>query len=508
MNILDYSPMPKTLVSIIPKSFRGQISEQLLINDVQADSRDVTPGSLFIALCGLEGDGEKHISNAVENGAVAILVEDDHLKSILNVEVPVVGIKNLKQEILNITERFYDAPVESLSVFGVTGTNGKSTITSLIAQLHALLGIKAGVLGTLGYGMIDDEYIDTGMTTPDLVKCQRIFAEIVACKGKMVAMEVSSHGIHQKRIENITFDMAVLSNITHDHLDYHGTFEEYARVKKSFLLSDNSKACIVNADDDECRKIIPDLDRLDKHYVTYGIDAEDSIVKAEVKKYTHSSIEAQILSPWGKADICCPLVGKFNLSNLLAAVASVCASGIKFNKVIRAIPKLKPVDGRLQKVELPSANLPRVFIDYAHTPDALEKALTSLRKHTSGNLWVVFGCGGDRDTSKRPIMGKIAAEFADRVVITSDNPRTEDPKRIISDILQGIKADIAHEVIEERDLAISLAIGNCSFNDCVLIAGKGHENYQLIGHKKVPFYDYHSAEVALRQRSESTKVAT
>lgn len=506
MNILDYSPMPKTLVSIIPKGFHGEVSEQLLISDVQADSRDVTPGSLFIALCGLDGDGEKYISNAVENGAVAILVEEDHLCSVLNVEVPVVGIKNLKENIPSITEKFYNSPVDDLSVFGVTGTNGKSTITSLIAQLHALLGIKAGVLGTLGYGMVNDEYIDTGMTTPDLVKCQRIFAEIVACKGKVIAMEVSSHGIHQRRVENINFDIAVLSNITHDHLDYHGTFENYANVKRSFLLSDNCKSCVVNADDEDCRKVIPELQDLDKNYVTFGIDAEDAMVKAEIKKYTPSSIDAQILSPWGKADICCPLVGKFNLSNLLAAIASLCSSGVKFNKVIRAINKLKPVEGRLQKVDSPAEGLPSVFVDYAHTPDALKQALMALRNHVSGNLWVVFGCGGDRDPSKRAIMGEIAATFADSVVITSDNPRTEDPKAIIKDIVQGVASDTAYEVITERELAISLAIGNCSANDCVLIAGKGHENYQLIGHTKVPFYDYHIAEVALRQRAQSTKV--
>lgn len=506
--MFDYNPAPKRLVSIIPERFHGQISDQLLVCDIQTDSREVSPGALFIALKGIRSDGEKYISNAVENGAVAILVEDQHLATVLKVEVPVIGIENLKDHVSEIAGKFFNFPSNSLNVVGVTGTNGKSTITSLVAQLNALAGTQSGIVGTLGYGLINKELVETGMTTPDIVKSYRIFAELKDAGAKSAAMEVSSHGIHQKRVEDIHFNVAVISNITRDHLDYHGSFEEYAETKKSFLLSSHCDTAVVNVDDKECASIIPRLEKTNKSFVTYGIDNEKAQVKATIEGYSETGISAAVKTPWGNKQIVCPLVGKFNLSNLLAAISACCMSGVNFEKVINGVSRLNAVSGRLQKVVVEDEfKLPNVFIDYAHTPDALEQVMKAVKKHVASKLWVVFGCGGDRDKGKRSEMGRIAADLADRVVVTSDNPRTENPEMIIEDIMQGAKHHTAVEAIAERHLAISVAIGSCDHDDFVLVAGKGHEDYQIIGTQKLPFSDYLVAQDALNRRRQSLKVA-
>jgi len=504
----DFSPRPKRLVSIIPEKFIGSVSEELLVTDVQTDSREVSPGSLFIALQGINGDGEKYISNAVENGAVAILVESKHYSSVLNVEIPVIGITELKQHVADIVDIFYDHASNRLLKYGVTGTNGKSTITSLIAQLSSTIGKKAAVIGTLGYGLVDENLIQTDLTTPDVVKFHRIFAELNAASVEVVAVEVSSHGIDQKRVENVSFQVGILSNITRDHLDYHGSFEKYADVKKSFLLSESCQSAVVNLDDPECKKIIDALNEKKNQCLSYGIDNSDADVKALDACYSPLGINAQIISPWGKAKILCPLMGKFNLSNLLAAISAMCIRGVDFEQIVDAVSNLHAVDGRLQVVEMQGAKeSPRVFVDYAHTPDALSQVLQALRLHLENRLWVVFGCGGDRDRGKRAEMGAVASRFADRVIVTSDNPRSEDPEAIIREVISGIDANAVVEAVSEREIAISLAVGSCEKNDVILIAGKGHEDYQIIGDQKIPFSDYLVAQNALQQRSNSQRVA-
>lgn len=509
--MLDFNPRPKKLVTIIPAEFEGRISEELLVTDVQTDSREVAPGSLFIALRGVSGDGEKYIADAVANGAVAILVETDHLPSVLKVEVPVVGIADISRHVAKIADDFYDCPGDTLTIYGVTGTNGKSTITSLIAQMHALAGKRAAVVGTLGYGLVDENLTETGMTTPDVVRCRRIFAELRAAHAAVVAIEVSSHGIDQRRIEGVQFDVGVLSNITRDHLDYHGSFDKYAATKKAFLLSQDCHAAVINIDDLECKKVLAPLRAGKRDCVTYGIDSREAEVWAGVRRYTPSGIEAEIKSPWGSGKIFAPLVGKFNLSNVLASLSAVCLGGMDFTAALALVPQLHAVEGRLQKVAImemeTNGEIPAVFIDYAHSSDALEQVINAIKRHVTGNLWVVFGCGGDRDRGKRAAMGGVASRLADRVIVTSDNPRTENPDAIIDEVMAGVKAGSAVEAISDRRLAIALAIGSCDKEDVVLIAGKGHEEYQVIGSKAIPFSDYRVAQNALQQRFDALKVA-
>ncbi len=499
-----YNPSPKKLVEILPKNHVGKLSDQLLVNDIQIDSRRVSPGALFIALKGGDDNGEQYISGAVENGAVAVLVESDCIPSIANVEIPVIGVDNLKVRLGEIAEKFFENSSENLFICGITGTNGKSSIVSFVAQLDALLGGKAATIGTLGYGVIDKTITETGMTTPDVVSCHRILAELLSDGVQSVAMEVSSHGIDQNRTDNIHFDIGVISNITRDHLDYHGSFEEYARTKKSFLLSTQCKTAIINLDDKKCAALAEEMAEQNKHFISYGIESPHADVRGSIKSYTDTGVVAHIESPWGEADVLVPLIGAFNFSNLIAAICVNCQSGKNFDALIKAIPDIHAVEGRTQEVTVEgSLELPRVYIDFAHTPDALEKVLKALKLHANKNLWVVFGCGGDRDRGKRSQMGRIAAAYADRIILTSDNPRTEDPELILADILSGVPDNSPVEKIVERKLAISVAVGSSDKNDLVLIAGKGHESYQIIDREKLPFSDCVVAKKALEQRRDA-----
>ncbi len=499
-----YNYPPKELVKVLPGNYVGKLSDQLLINDIQIDSRRVSPGALFIALKGSIDNGQQYISGAVENGAVAVLVESDFIPSVANIEIPVIGVDNLKACLGEIAQKFFGSSSESLFVCGITGTNGKSSIVSFVAQLDALLGGKAATIGTLGYGIINSTFIETGMTTPDVVSCHRILFELANDDIQSVAMEVSSHGIDQKRINNIYFDVGVISNITRDHLDYHGSFKEYARIKKSFLLSSQCKTAIINLDDKECAVLAEEMAEQNKHFIGYGIESPHADVQGNIKSYTDTGVVAHIESPWGEADVLVPLIGAFNFSNLLAAICVNCQSGKNFDALIEVIPDIHAVEGRTQEVSVEGGlELPRVYIDFAHTPDALEKVLKALKLHANKNLWVVFGCGGDRDRGKRSQMGKIAAAYADRIILTSDNPRTEDPELILADILSGVPENSPVEKIVERKLAISMAVGSSDKNDVVLIAGKGHESYQIVDREKLPFSDCVVAKKALEQRRDA-----
>ncbi len=504
----DYSFQPKTLVSVLPKDFCGDVTDQLLINDIQLDSRRVTPGALFVALKGSQDNGELYISSAVENGAAAVLVEGCHIPQMLNLEIPIVGVDDLKSKLSKICQVFFGDATKDMSVVGITGTNGKSSIASFTAQISALLGGEAATIGTLGYGRINQAMTETGMTTPDLVSCHRIFSELYDDGVKDVAMEVSSHGIDQNRIDRLSFRVAVISNITHDHLDYHGSFKAYADIKKSFLLSGDAQVAVVNIDDPECAKLAQEISDNNQALITYSVDSSAADVSAEIKSYTQTGLLAHIVTPWGAGDVDIPLVGKFNLGNLLAAIAANCVIGKSFDDLMDVVSLVRPLEGRMQAVEInDDKSLPRVYIDFAHTPDALAHVLKALKHHTKNNLWVVFGCGGDRDNEKRAVMGEIAAKLADRVVLTSDNPRSEDPNKILADIMVGVDEQRTVEQVVERRQAISMAIGSCANDDLVLVAGKGHEEYQLVGSTKLPFSDYVVAKNALEQRRDSWQVS-
>lgn len=506
---MEYAPSPKTLNDILPEDAQGTFSRQLLINDIQIDSRLVSPGSLFIALKGSKQNGEVFIASAIENGAVAIVVDAESDADRRGIEVPIIKISRLRENIASIIVKFFESNAKKVAVYGITGTNGKSTISSMIAQLETLSGKRGAVIGTLGFGVVGAALVDTGLTTPDVVSCHRLLADLRGQGATSIAMEVSSHAIDQGRVDGVPFCVAIISNVTHDHLDYHGTFENYVNVKQQFLTDSAADVVVINLDDANTRSMISKVVSVGKRVYTYSTEDASADVFAQIKEFKSDSISIGLQSPWGNTELTIPMVGKFNVSNVLAALTSFAVMNEDFDSLTTWVQELKPVSGRLQKVELLDASqqLPKVFVDYAHTPDALSSVLRAMAEHKHDHLWVVFGCGGDRDVHKRPLMAAEAVALADRVIVTSDNPRTENPSKIIEDILKGVDATKPVEAIEKRDAAIHLAISNAGVNDTVLIAGKGHEDYQLIGETKFPFSDYLVAKEALERRAMSMKVA-
>ncbi len=469
--------------------------ENIEISGLELDSREVQPGDLFLALPGEETDGRKFIDPALKAGAVAVFAEAEGIADESDYIVPVEG---LVEQVSAIADRFYGRPSKNMNVVGVTGTNGKTTCTQLLAQLFALLGDKAAVVGTMGYGMMEqasDALVGTGMTTPNAVAVQNILATLKRQGAKHVAMEVSSHSLSQARVAAVRFKTAVFTNLSQDHLDYHGTMVEYAAAKKKLFAMPGLDTAVVNIDDE----IGADLARRLKGKIQcyrYSIGHDEAEITAHRVSLDGAGMRAEITTPWGDGELRSKLMGEFNLSNLLAVVAAACSEGFDLTDVLAAVPALNPVEGRMEMVDEEAS--PLVVVDYAHTPDALRQVLLALRQHCKGELWCVFGCGGDRDSGKRKIMGEIAATLADHVVITSDNPRNESPIRIIEAIQSG--AGLSAVIHVDRAEAIEYAVIRAKDDDVVLIAGKGHERYQVIGDSEQPFSDTMQALLALRRR--------
>jgi UDP-N-acetylmuramoyl-L-alanyl-D-glutamate--2,6-diaminopimelate ligase len=485
----------------------------LLASGLQLDSRKLEPNDLFIAYRGLHSDGRHYLAQAKMAGAVAALVESEGLVSTDETPVPVIAIENLANEVSAIAGRFYGDPSASLPVIGITGTNGKTTCTQLLAQLFALLGKPAGVIGTLGYGLLPSDKVstkasltDTGLTTPDAVSVQRILADLSDAGAKVVAMEVSSHSLDQGRVAGVHFSTAVFTNLSQDHLDYHQTMAAYQQAKAQLFSAPGLQNAIVNGDDAAGRAIITALAASNEvRCYSYSCSQKDADIYVHDPAFGPQGICAPLVTPWGHGELHSHLQGEFNLSNLLAVIGVACAEGYALSAVLAGIAQLKPVPGRLEVVDAQA--LPVVVVDYAHTADALEKALRALRPACKGRLWCVFGCGGDRDQGKRAVMGATAAELADQLVVTSDNPRSEDAQAIIDAVLAGVPGDSSKagepQVFVDRREAIRFAVSNATEQDVVLIAGKGHEDYQLIKDQRLPFNDVVEARLALRERGEA-----
>lgn len=471
------------------------------LSGIATDSRLVQPGDLFIALQGTRADGRKYISSALESGARAIAVEVSPDNAAGSVDwldgVPVVAVTDLARQVSQLADSFFQSPSREMSVVGVTGTNGKSTCVSLIAQLHQLAGYQAGSIGTLGACLNDQCLSDFGMTTPDAVLCQKLLGQLRNQGAQVVAMEVSSHGLDQGRVAAVSFKAAVFTNLSHDHLDYHGSLEQYAAAKQKLFEVGPLQTAIINLDDPYSQQMVRAAKR-NATVLTYSLLHFAADIFATDMHYSTQGVEFRLVTPWGEAWILSPLLGEFNVYNLIAAIAASVSVGVDFERLLEVIPKLHSVPGRMQKVAVPADVI--AVVDYAHTPDALAYAIAATRVHTSGCLWVVFGCGGDRDRSKRPAMAKVAERFADVVVVTSDNPRGENPSDILTEICSGFR----HKepvVIPEREHAIRFAVANAASGDVILIAGKGHENYQIIGGQSLPFDDVLVASSALTARS-------
>lgn len=455
-----------------------------LIRSLHNDSRLIEAGDAFIAYPGALIDGRFFINEAVAKGAVAVLYDPINLPAnvALPDSLPCVAIPQLTEQLGEIGRRFYSNPGSSMNITGVTGTNGKTTIAYQLAQAHDLLGKKAAYIGTIGQGMVN-ALLPLNNTTPDALCLQKFLYQYNEQGIETVCMEVSSHALSQHRVDSIAFNQAIYTNLTLDHLDYHHSMEAYAKAKAQLFARPELEWAILNRDDpyqgEMSRVIQPHVKKL-----TYGLHAACDV---HAVKWQMDSLgtEITVRSPWGMHELKIQALGQFNIYNGLALLCSLLACGYDPDEVVRVISQLKSAPGRMELV----INKPSVLVDYAHTPDALDNALSTLSQIKKGQLWVIFGCGGDRDKTKRPIMGEVASRYADHIVITSDNPRSEDPGLIIEDIAQGIPNAVNVVKLLNREEAIAYALNQAEENDIILIAGKGHETYQQIGSVKHVFSD-------------------
>jgi len=445
------------------------VDDNIFITGIATDSRKVQPGNLFLSL------QAKNISQAIEKGARAVICAE---KSTL---IPCYYLPDLPKYIGPILSKFYNYPSKDLNVIGITGTNGKTTVAYLLTQAYAQLNIKSYYLGTLGAGPIEN-IIATGMTTPPPQELQQL---CLAAKNQgyhQLTMEVSSHALDQYRVDGIDFKQAIFTNLTHDHLDYHGTIAAYAAAKARLFTMPTLQEIIINADDQWAPMMTNPNCQI--YRVGFGNNADVRVLN---NSWSIEGMHLTISSPWGTCELTSRLLGDFNIYNILTVFTALMARGFKLDTIIPLIAGLKAPPGRMEII----AMQPLVLVDYAHTPDALEKALQTLHdfklKTQAHKLWVVFGCGGCRDTTKRQAMGAIASRLADKVIVTSDNPRTEDPHHIMAQILSGVTNNATS--IVDRKQAIHKCLSQANSNDIILIAGKGHENYQIIGTEKTHFSD-------------------
>jgi UDP-N-acetylmuramoyl-L-alanyl-D-glutamate--2,6-diaminopimelate ligase len=478
------------------------------VTDMTLDSREVRPGSVFVALPGTRTHGIGFSAQAVSAGARAILWEPTAGVAAPRVadSVALVAIPELTRLLGSIADRFFDSPSQSVGVIGVTGTNGKTTTAHVTAAALQQLGHVSAYAGTIGYGRIDALRAVTH-TTHDAITVHRQLAELRAAGTRFLGMEVSSHALDQHRVGGVRFDTAVFTNLTRDHLDYHGTVEAYGGAKARLLAWPGLRHAVVNIDDPFGRELAQ------KHVTAERVtlcsrSADDSsinsplVIRGGARRViarkavaTAAGLDIEIDGSWGTVRLRSRFIGDFNVDNLLVVLATLLGMDVPLHEAVAALEQCSAPPGRMETVNVPGK--PLAIIDYAHTPDALEKALLAVRKHRSGTLTCVFGCGGDRDSGKRPLMGAIAERLADRIVITDDNPRTESGDAVIADIVKGLRRPERAVIERDRAAAIARAIHDSAIGDVVLIAGKGHEDYQIVGAERRHFSDREVALAAL-----------
>ena len=458
------------------------------VRDITLDSRQCRAGTLFVAIAGHQLDGRNFIDNAIAEGATAVLAEADSPTVQWRGKVPVVALPELKRRLSAIAWRFVGEP--AIRPVGITGTNGKTTTSQLLAQLCDALSCPAAVIGTLGSGRFG-RLTPARNTTPDAISVARTLAELADDGCQVAAMEVSSHALSQGRVSAIPFSVAVFTNLSRDHLDYHGTLGAYAAAKAQLFDWPSLSAAVINADDELGEAWLRER-KGRQPTLAYSLHPLDPTVADQVLYLTDirahaSGVRAKVGGSFGSAELSSPLLGTFNLANLLAAIGAGLALGLELNALCAAASLVKPVTGRMQTFS--TEGTATVVVDYAHTPDALRAALEALRTHTRGKLWCVFGCGGDRDPGKRPLMTEAVAKGADIGIVTADNPRSEPVMSIIQQMLSDRQYGDAMQVVADRREAIAYAITNAAPGDVVLVAGKGHEDYQEINGQRLPFSD-------------------
>lgn len=460
-----------------------------LLTNMTHDSRKVTPGTLFVCMKGLHADGHTFARDAIARGAVALIAERE-LE--IGATVPVFIMPDPKAAAEKIAPWFFGYPGRSLRLVGVTGTNGKTTTTHILREMLIRSGRPTGLLGTI-HALVGSEILPMKNTTPDVVELQGLLAYLKTAGMSHAVMEVSSHALAQNRVFGCEFDTAVFSNMTQDHLDFHGNFDNYRKAKgrlfESLCKSDSykqGKTAVVNVDDQAGTFM---LDQTNAKKISYAVQ-NPADIRATGVKVAATGTSFNLTGIMGSFSVSTKLTGFFNVYNLMAASGAACAEGVPVEIIREVMETVSRVAGRFERVEI---NMPYdVIVDYAHTPDGLENVLKTAREFVKGRLIVVFGCGGDRDRTKRPIMGRIATVYADRIIVTSDNPRSEDPEKIIGEIVAGITAGSSSsrcETITDRRSAIKQAMSIAEEGDVILIAGKGHENYQILGDRTIHFDD-------------------
>ncbi len=474
------------------------------IRGLAIDSREIAAGDLFLACRGASSDGLHYVQDAIAAGAVAVVFEEGEIDVAALSKVPVIRVNDLRQQLGAIASRFFANPSQQLFVVGVTGTNGKTSCCHFLSQALQFNGDKCGVIGTLGYGLSDALQLATH-TTPNPVALQSHLRAIVDAGAKHVVMEVSSHALAQARVAAVAFDVAIFTNLTRDHLDYHGDLASYGAAKQKLFEMPGLSHAVINQNDAFGTQLLSALPAGVKA-VAYGLLDEPALpsddqlaVYGQMTRLDGAGMEIHVVTSWGEGVLRSDhLLGEFNARNLLAVLAVLLLMKWPLQQALTLLAQVRNADGRMERLG-GIGTQPLVVIDYAHTPDALQNVLTALRNHCRGQLWCVFGCGGDRDRGKRPLMGQVAAQWADKVIITDDNPRSEDAAAIVDDILAGISQRNKVRVILDRATAIRTALHSATAGDVVVIAGKGHETYQLIGEQKLPFSDRECAETILRE---------
>jgi UDP-N-acetylmuramoyl-L-alanyl-D-glutamate--2,6-diaminopimelate ligase len=489
------------LFSIFPRLPENAFSH-IEVSGICYDARKVTPGSVFVAIRGTKADGHDFIGDAISKGAVALVLEDRE-KLPEGFSGFVLQVPNSRQALDILASRYFGDPGRNLFCIGVTGTNGKTSITYLVECIFGYARMPIGVIGTVNHRMGDIIW-PSEMTTPDPVHLQKRLGEFHQEGASAVVLEVSSHALEQKRVDSVPFNSVVFTNLTRDHLDYHGTMEAYFKAKQR-LFTDliwktgkNPCFAIINTDDKWGRQL-----RVADPAILWTYGRRDADFQYEILKMDFISTRFKVQTPAGEAEVLLPMSGTHNVMNALAAIAVAVSAGIALPICVKALETFSGVPGRLQSI-VNDKEL-SVFVDYAHSPDALENVLTALLKvreslQSSAKIWTVFGCGGDRDKGKRPLMTQMALKYSDHVIITSDNPRTEDPGQIIRDMTEALPAGAQNKIqIEvQRREAIKRAIQQAKPGDVILIAGKGHEEYQIIGEEKLPFSDLQVAREFLK----------
>jgi UDP-N-acetylmuramoyl-L-alanyl-D-glutamate--2,6-diaminopimelate ligase len=471
------------------------------VSGLAADSRSLVAGQAFVAYPGLRSDGREFIPGVIARGASAVLWEREGFRWNADWRVPNLAVDDLRGLAGYLAHEVYGRPSETLWTMGVTGTNGKTSCTHWLAQACTACGARTALVGTLGSGFPGK--LEAGInTTPDAIFLHRSLARLRDEGAQGVAMEVTSIGLDQGRVNGVAFGAALFTNLSRDHLDYHGDMESYARAKQRLFETPGLKHAVLNLDDAQgvhLARVLAGRVNLAGYSCYAGAVAKTGVeryAEAHAIRVSPRGIAFDLKSSWGDARIESALLGRFNVSNLLGVVTTMLVSGVPFERAAAALRDLQPVPGRMQR--LGGGGKPLVVVDYAHTPDALEKTLVALKdvaRASGGRLIAVFGCGGDRDRGKRPLMGAVASRHADAIVVTSDNPRSENPAAIIAEITAGVTA--AHETIADRREAIARAIASADAGDVVLLAGKGHEAYQEIAGRRLPFSDALEAERAL-----------